>query len=208
MRSLPRFAVLDALPEGYQRAQRITLESQRLLIALNAAGLALLIGAVIGYQLFYDFLQQRGLAQGVNPLAGADSLLLAVLTLPALLLMLSLHELIHGVAFQLFGAKPRYGFSLQKGVAFAAADQNYLTRDAYLIVGLAPLIAITLLTAALMTVTSGETNTLIALIGAANIGGSVGDLWFVAICRRYPRDLLVRDFGEGAELYLRSHSTL
>jgi len=142
MRALPRFAVLDALPEGYQYIRRITLESQRLLIALNAAGLALLIGAVIGYQLFYDFLQQRGLAQGVNPLAGADSLLLAVLTLPALFLMLSLHELIHGVAFQLLGAKPRYGFSLQKGVAFAAADRHYLTRDAYLIVGLAPLIAI------------------------------------------------------------------
>ncbi|MBO9308864.1 MAG: DUF3267 domain-containing protein [Chloroflexi bacterium] len=208
MRALPRFAVLDALPEGYQRIQRITLESQRLLIALNAAGLALLIGAVIGYQLFHDFLQQRGLAQGVNPLAGADSLPFAALTLLAIFLMLSLHELIHGVAFQLFGAKPRYGFSLQKGVAFAAANRHYLTRDAYLIVGLAPLIVITLLTAALMTVTSGETNTLIALIGAANVGGSVGDLWFVAICCRYPRDLLVRDFGEGAELHLRSHSTL
>jgi hypothetical protein len=36
MRSLPRFAVLDALPEGYQRIRRITLESQRLLIALNS----------------------------------------------------------------------------------------------------------------------------------------------------------------------------
>jgi hypothetical protein len=208
MRNLRRFAVLDALPDGYQRVRHIALESQRLLIALNMAGLALLIGAAIGYQLFYDFLQRRGLAQGVNPLAGADSLLLAVLTLPALFLMLSLHELIHGVAFQLFGAKPRYGFSLQKGVAFAAADRYYLTRDAYLIVGSAPLIVITLVTAALMTVTGGETNTLIALIGAANIGGSIGDLWFVSICCRYPRDLLVRDFGEGAELYLRSHSTL
>lgn len=208
MPSLPRFATLTALPEGYQRVRRITLESQRLLIALNVAGLALLIGAAIGYQLFYDFLRARGLAQGANPLAGVDSLGFALLTLPALFLMLSLHELIHGVAFQLFGAKPRYGFSLQKGVAFAAADRYYLTRDAYLIVGLAPLIAITLLTAALMTLTSGETNTLIALIGAANIGGSVGDLWFVIICRRYSPDLLVRDFGEGAELYLPVHSTL
>jgi membrane protein DedA with SNARE-associated domain len=208
MDALPRFAALHFLPDSYQLVRRITLESQRLFVLLNVVGLAMLAIAILAYQLFYNFLRELGLAQGANPLAGASSLLLAVLSLLAILIMLSLHELIHGIAFQLFGARPRYGFSLEKGVAFAAADRYYLTRDAYLIVGLAPLVVITLLTGALMTVTSGETNQLVALIGAANIGGSVGDLWFFSICRRYQPDLLVRDFGEGAELYARSYSTL
>ncbi len=209
VKSIPRFAALEALPDGYRLVRRITLESQRLLILLNLAGLGLLIAAVLGYQLFYNFLQARGLAQGINPLEGVSTLLFAILSLPALFLMLAVHELIHGAAFQLFGAKPRYGISLEKGVAFAAADRYYLTRDAYSIVGLAPLLVLTFVTLALMTSTSGETNLLIALIGAANISGSVGDLWFIAICRRFPPDMLVRDFGEGGELYLQSdYSTL
>ncbi|MDW8300488.1 MAG: DUF3267 domain-containing protein [Anaerolineae bacterium] len=205
---LPRFAVLTNLPEGYQLVRRITLESPRLIIVLNLVGLALLIGAVLAYQLFYTLLSAHGFAQGVNFLADIQPLFFAILTLVAIFVMLVIHELIHGVAFRLFGAKPRYGISLEKGVAFAAADRYYLTRDTYVIVGLAPLFVITLITMALMTVTSGETNTLVALIGASNVGGSVGDLWFFTICRRFPPDLLVRDFGEGAELYARSYSTL
>lgn len=201
---LPRFAVLEALPEGYQTARQITIDSQRTLVWLNVVGLGLMIGAIFAYNALYQLMQRVGLAQGVNPLAGADPLVIALLTLPALFLMLSVHELIHGLMFQFFGAKPRYGFDLKKGVAFAAADRYYLTRDAYLIVGLAPLVLITLGTLALMTMTSGELNTLIALVGAANVGGCVGDLWFFRICRRYPPDLLVRDFGDGAELYART----
>ncbi|MCE7946788.1 MAG: DUF3267 domain-containing protein [Chloroflexi bacterium CFX4] len=201
---LPRFAVLAALPENYQRARHITIDSQQTLVWLNVVGLGLMIGAIFAYNALYQLMRAIGLAQGANPLAGASSLAMALLTLPALFLMLSVHELIHGMMFQFFGAKPRYGFDLKKGVAFAAADRYYLTRDAYLIVGLAPLVLITLGTLALMTITSGELNTLIALIGAANIGGCVGDLWFYLICRRYPPDLLVRDFGDGAELYARA----
>ncbi len=201
---LPRFAVLEALPETYHTARQITLDSQRTLVWLNVVGLGLMIGAIFAYNVLYQLMRAIGLAEGVNPLAGASSLTLALLTLPALFLMLSAHELIHGMMFQLFGAKPRYGFDLKKGVAFAAADRYYLTRDAYLIVGLAPLVLITLGTLALMTITSGELNTLIALVGAANVGGSVGDLWFYLICRRYPPDLLVRDFGDGAALYIRT----
>lgn len=208
MSQLPRFAALNALPNGYQLVRRITLESLRLIIVLNFVGLALLIAAIFGYQLFYDFLRERGLAQGANPLAGSNEFLLALLTLLGLFVMLGVHELIHGAFFRVFGATPRYGVSLEKGVAFAAADRYYLTRDAYSVVALAPLIVITLITLALMTVTSGETNRLIAFIGAANIGGSVGDLWFFSICRRFPPDLLVRDFGEGGELYMRGYSTL
>ncbi len=201
---LPRFAVLEALPESYQRARQITIDSQQTLIWLNVVGLGLMIGAIFGYNALYQLMRASGLAQGANPLAGADPLVITLLTLPALFLMLSVHELIHGMMFQFFGAKPRYGFDLKKGVAFAAADRYYLTRDAYLVVGLAPLVLITLGTLALMTITRGELNTLIALIGAANIGGCVGDLWFYLICRRYPPDLLVRDFGDGAELYVRA----
>lgn len=209
MNAIPRFAALDALPEGYRLVRRITLESPRLIAVLNLAGLALLIGAIVGYQLFYNLLRARGLAEGINLLEGVHTLLFSLLSLLALLLMLAVHELIHGVTLALFGAEPRYGVNLQKGVAFAAADRHYLTRDAYTVVALAPLIVLTLLTAALMALTGGETNTLIALIGAANIGGSVGDLWFVSICQRFPPDLLARDFGEGAELYARAdYSTL
>lgn len=144
----------------------------------------------------------------VDPFAGFSNLPLVGIFLVGFALMLVVHELLHGVGFRLFGARVRYGFAPRKGVAFAAADDHYLTRNAYLIVALLPLVGITLLTLTLLPLTAGVTRVLVALIGAFNIGGAVGDLWFTWVCLRSPRTLLVRDFGEGADLYLQDSTTL
>lgn len=207
-REFPHFAALDNLPPGYRQVYRLDLESQRVLILLNLIGLALLgIGIVIFWGVD-RILVAFGVPSGFNPLRGAAPLGMALVILVALLAILSIHELCHGLAFQFFGARPRYGFNLRKGVAFASAEKYYLTRDAYLIVGLAPLVVITLFTILLMALTGGELRTVLELAGAMNVGGAVGDMWFAIVCRRYPWNLLVRDFGDGAELLLRSSASL
>jgi hypothetical protein len=88
-------------------------------------------------------------------------------------------------------------------VAYASAKEYYLTRDAYLVVALAPLVAISVVVAIGMGLTGGGLRFILALMGAANAGASIGDLWFTWECLRQPSDLLVRDYGDGAELYIR-----
>ncbi len=196
----PRFGVLQSLPAGYRLVRRLTLESSKVVIGLNLTGVALLVVA----GLFFAWLNLKvneAIPMGFNPFRGIESIGLALVVLVMFVLMLSVHELLHGIGFQLFGARPRYGIKLSKGVAYASAEKYYVSRNAYIVVALLPLIGISLMSIGLMLVTAGELRSILALIAAGNVGGAVGDLWFVVECLQRPRDLLVRDFGEGAELY-------
>jgi Putative zincin peptidase len=202
---LPRFGALSSLPPDYRLVRRLTIESRRTVMLLNLYSLApLLVGAIffmIGMDQLLNSLHVRPLLD--VPMTDETRVPLAVLTVILTILLLSIHELCHGLAFQLFGVRPRYGINLSKGVAYASASDHYLTRDAYLVVALAPLVMISLGAVILMALTGGSLRFVMALLGTLNAGSSVGDLWFVAVCVRYPRSLLVRDYGDGAELFTR-----
>jgi hypothetical protein len=201
---LPRFAALKALPPGYDLAGRLTLESLRTLILLNLLSLLpLLIGAAC-FLVVDRLLNALGVRPALDaPLTDQSRLLLALAAVALMIVVLSFHELCHGLAFQAFGAHPHYGINLSKGVAYASAKDYYLTRNAYLIVALAPLVIISIGTVILMALTGGDLRFVVGLMGAINAGSSVGDLWFFVVCVSHPRTLLVRDFGDGAELFTR-----
>jgi hypothetical protein len=201
---LPRFAALKALPPGYDLAGRLTVESLRTLILLNLLSVPpLLIGAA--FFLGVDrLLNALGVRPALDTLPTDESrLVLAFVAVVLMIAVLSFHELCHGLTFRLFGAHPRYGINLSKGVAYASARDYYLTRNAYLIVALAPLVVISIGTVILMALTGGDLRFVVGLMGSIHAGSSVGDLWFFAVCVSHPRTLLVRDFGEGAELFTR-----
>lgn len=200
--NLTRYGVLDTLPASYRLERRIELNSRDLLIWLNVAAFALMVAGFLLMSGVASLLDELRLPRGVNPLEGITPLGMAVLLFVLVIVMLIVHELFHGLAFQSFGIKPRYGVNLAKGVAYASGEKYYVARDAYQIIGLAPLVGITLMAIIAMIFTSAETRTVIAMVAAANIGGSVGDIWFIRVIRRYPPHLLVRDFGEGAELFM------
>jgi hypothetical protein len=200
--NLPRFAALKALPPEYTLAQRLEVGSRRIFWLLNLGSLLpLVIGAA-----FFLGVDRLLIALNLHPLItivsdkNSDTLLVIAMGVLAILLIV-IHELCHGLAFQAFGAKPRYGLNMRKFVAYASADDYYFSRDAYLIIALAPLVLISVGTILLMALTGGGLRFLMALLGAVNAGSSIGDLWFVVVCLHYPRDLLVRDYGDGAELF-------
>jgi hypothetical protein len=202
--SVPRFAALKALPPSYVLAHRLVIESRRTLLLLNLFSLIpLAVGAV-----FFLGIDQLLNALGVRPvldvpLSNTSRLPLTILALVLVFVLLSAHELCHGLAFQAFGIRPRYGVNVRKGVAYASASDHFVTRDAYLIVAMAPLALITLGTVIGMALTGGGLRFVVALMGTVNAGSAVGDLWFFGVCLRYPRTLLVRDYGDGAELFTR-----
>jgi hypothetical protein len=201
---LPRFAALKALPPGYVLAHRLAIESRRTFLLLN---LFSLIPLAMGAAAFFgvdQMLNRLGVRPVLDvPLTDASRLPLTILALVLVSVLLSVHELCHGLAFQTFGIRPRYGVNVRKGVAYASASDHFVTRDAYLIVAMAPLVLITLGTVIGMTLTGGGLRFVVALMGTVNAGSAVGDLWFFGVCLRYPRTLLVRDYGDGAELFTR-----
>ncbi len=199
---LPRFVSLKELPAGYSRVERLSLDSPRTVLLLNGFGL---LGIIPGL-LFFLVVDRVLYALNIQPvvdiaLFSFNSLLLVCPSLIVLVMILGVHELCHGLAFRLFGAPVRYGINLSKGVLFATADGYYFSRDAYVIIGLAPLVLITIGAGILMIFAGGSLRAAIALIGAVNIGGAIGDVWFVAVCLRYPRALLARDTGDGVDLF-------
>ncbi len=199
---LPRFAALSALPPGYTLARRLTLESPQTVLVLNLLGLfgmALCGLILVGVDQLLNALYILPL---VTAPWNADPVPLGFLILVAFIAVLAVHELCHGLGFRLFDARPRYGVNLSKGVAYASAGDYYLTRDAYLIVALLPLTLITIASLILVLICGDWLRFAAGVICAANAGGSVGDLWFVLVCRRFQHDLLVRDFGDGAELFI------
>jgi hypothetical protein len=201
------FYALPSLPDGYHLARRLHLGSSAAWWALNlASALPLVLGlALFGLidVLLSGLYRPPAALSPVVPFTEENSLWLALSTLVLIIVMLAVHEACHGLVFRHFGATVRYGVNLRKMVAFAAADGYYFSRNAYLVASLAPLVIISAATVILMALTGGTVRLVIMLLGAANAGGAVGDLWFSAVCRRYPPDLLVHDYGDGAELYVR-----
>jgi len=197
-----RFAVLKQLPERYHLTRRLAIESRKTFIRLNVASLLPLLGTGLVFYLFSTLLDTLQVRAPLSiPANASGSLGFAAIMIFTTLLLLSLHELCHGLAFQFFGAKPKYGISLKKAVAYASATDYYLARDAYIVVGLAPLVILSCLAVVGMALSDGVLRFWIGLLGALNAGASVGDLWFVLECLRLPPTTLARDFGDGTELY-------
>ena len=203
--SRSRFAALDHLPVGYMLARRLAIESRRTFLRLNFLSMVpLFVGAIFffGVDRALQALQFPVLLS--MPWNSQSRTTFTVLAVVMTVLLLSIHELCHGLVFHLLGAKPHYGINLRKAVAFASAENYYVTRDAYLLVALAPLTLITVGVVLGMALTDGLLRFLLALMGTVNAGAAVGDLWFTIECLRQPADAMVRDFGEGAEFYVRS----
>jgi hypothetical protein len=121
----------------------------------------------------------------------------------ALLIVLPLHEWIHGQAIRWAGHRPRYGMMLSKGALYATSDSALFPRGAFLVIALAPLAVITLAGMALILVLPDTLGYYVALAVAFNAGSAIGDLWMAAVVWRYPASALVRDEADSIRIYMR-----
>jgi len=115
------------------------------------------------------------------------------LILATIIIIVILHEIIHGLAYQLFGYRVTYGASLHLMAAYAAAFGQWQKRGHNLIVALAPLLLLTLLLLPLLALPQ-PTITLIALTGLLfNTAGAVGDLYLVWKLLSWPKTTRLYD---------------
>ncbi|TMD68285.1 MAG: DUF3267 domain-containing protein [Chloroflexi bacterium] len=110
-------------------------------------------------------------------------------------IVLFLHEGIHALAFIFWGGKPYFGAKLPVALYCGAKNQLF-RRNQYLVVGLAPLVVISL-AAIVFTLLNPvlASYTLFASIG--NFSGAAGDVWSVMRLLRHPGNVLVEDTETG-----------
>ena len=192
-----------SLPSGYVKRGTVNItKSPGLFILLNLLGVVVLLAAgalfiQLGYALRPDDMDAMllNLSGGGNFVPG----LLALLAV--LVVMVVVHEAIHGFFFWLY-TRARPAFGVGAGYAYAAAPGWYLPRNQYLLVGISPLLVITLVGALLLAVVPAALLLPALALMIVNASGAVGDLAVVAWLLTLPRETLASDDGDAVTVYV------
>ena len=171
------------------------------LLALNAAGLALLILVV---SLLLAFVAAtRPNVGGDFALQGSVTLLALAMVVALVVLTVVVHELVHGAGFWLVTReRPEYRF--RGYYVSAGAPEWYIPVGQYLWIGLAPLVVVTLGGLGLLRVVPPEAIPAVLWVVAFNAAGAVGDIATVAWLSVQPRESLIRDAGDTIARYRRT----
>lgn len=196
---------VQQLPEGYElKATWDLSEDRKAKVFLSLASLGLFI---LFWALFNGLLQvvrpdSNNLILGftvnfTDPL----SLFISVLVLIFVTIgMIFLHEAIHGLFFWLITReKPRFGFKVV--YAFAGAPGWYITKQPYIIVGIAPLVVITLVGFLLLLFVPSGWILPLLLFMTMNASGASGDIYTVFWLLSKPDNILVNDSGDRVKIY-------
>lgn len=176
------------------RDELALLETEQLRPLALLSLLMLIIGALFFVALTIVSILARGHGLQIN--AGIGGILLWLLiNVIAYIVVLPLHEAVHGLAFAFWGGKPYFGTKLPLALYCGAKNQLF-RRDHYLVVGLAPLVVITLAGIVFtLLAPNAASYTLFATIG--NFSGAAGDLMVALRLLRQPPHILIEDTATG-----------
>lgn len=111
------------------------------------------------------------------------------------IVVLPIHELLHGITITLLGGKPHYGTKMPFALYCGAKDQIF-ARNYYLAIALAPLVVISL-AAIILTLLAPGLSPFVLFASVGNVSGAAGDLWAVRRLRTLPPSALVEDLETG-----------
>jgi hypothetical protein len=204
--------VTTVLPTNYHRQATLDLSKNRkAVVGAIVSGIVLFIA--VGWLLvqFTHFFRPTAL-EGIRfrdivtitadgELSGVLPFQLIVDAVVALALVMLIHELVHGVFYWRFaGQRPTFGI---KGILVyaAAPSEVYFPRNQYLVVGIAPLVLLTLGGLLLMVIVPVVVVPILMLFVAFNAAGAAGDLLMVACLLSYSPDTLMQDNSSGVIVY-------
>lgn len=189
-----------AIDAGHiRKVEELALLEQEQLVPLARLSLQLLLtGAVFFGLLNYGVFALRYHTFNLG-ITGGGALLWLVASVVGYCLMLPLHEALHGAAFLLWGGKPYFGAKLPYALYCGAKNQLF-RRNQYLVVGLSPLVVITL--AGIVVAFVAPVVAAYALaVTVGNVSGAAGDVWSVARMLRLPATTLVEDTEVGYRVW-------
>jgi hypothetical protein len=194
---------LTELPPGYHADYHLSVTDPKQLVWLNILALVAIVPFAA---LSFGWLALAGQVRGGADGSASINLLLVLLTL----LVLPLHELVHGVFIRWAGHTPRYGAKYtQLGplklpyVLFATTDDGFFWRNQFIVIALAPVVLITLAGLLLMSVLPLWLGYYVAVALVLNGSGAVGDLWMTVVALRYAPDAVVRDEADSITVFKR-----
>ncbi len=185
------------LPEVYQEINRVDLKQNiRLAVILNLAAIPVFFAAGWFFLQIIAIVRPDGnLLWGA--LAGTGNLVLLLLGVFA---MIIIHELVHGLIFWLI-TRDRPVFAFRFLYAYAAAPSWFIPRNQYIVIGLAPLVLISLagMLLFLWLPIYGVAVTLVLI--SFNAAGAVGDLAISGWLLTKNADLYICDQGDAALVF-------
>ncbi len=188
---------IRALPPTYQQVHYISINERGMLIWLNLMSLVpLAISALLVFGALLIYHEELGSPLAIEALP--DSLP-PLLGLGLALIVLPVHEWIHGLVIARYGHRPRYGIKLF--VLFATSDGALFRRDEFIRIALAPLLVISLVGAIIMLFLPFGLAYWVALAVVLNAGGAIGDLWMTAVVLRFDSSALVRDEEDSMRVF-------
>ena len=189
-----------AIDAGHiRKVEELALLEQEQLLPLARLSLQLLLAGTVFFGLlnYVAFVLRY---HTFNPgITGGGLLLWLVVSVIGYGVMLLLHEALHGAAFLLWGGRPYFGVKFPYALYCGARNQLF-RRNQYLVVGLAPLVVITL-AGIVVTLVAPRVAVFTLAVTVGNVSGAAGDVWSVARILRLPPTTLVEDTESGYRVW-------
>lgn len=186
---------VQTLPEGYSEIYNVNLQKDKK-AALLVNAVALVISLILAVPMHF-----------VVPISTlfdmTDGLGRYLIRFGALILFyvlyIILHEAVHGVAMKICGTKKiKYGFT---GLYAFAGSDDYYGKKPYIFIALAPVILWGIVLAVINPFVPRDWFWVIYLIQILNLSGAAGDLFVTIRFSRFPKDILVKDYGVGMHVF-------
>jgi hypothetical protein len=187
---------INELPANYQHHKTLNLSETKTVLWLNLAAIPLLFVYAWLFTLLInlnnDFSQFAfGRFDSFVSFSGWSLVTLLI----SVIIMLILHELIHGLFFFLFTHHPPR-FAVKSGYAFAAAPGWFIPSGQYIWVGLSPFVIISLICVILGWVFNPVVVHYLLIIATFNAAGSLGDMIVVGWVLKQSSEIYVMDDGD------------
>jgi hypothetical protein len=190
------------LPDNFHHLKTLDLSNSRSILWMNLAAIPLLfLFSWLFSRLILIFRPFNPFQNGVLGFFTGFSVLELIAFVLSIILMLILHELVHGIVFWVF-TRERPKFALKSGYAFAAAPNWYLPSRKYILVGLSPFVVISAASIILAWFVVAPLIPYLLVIATFNAAGSLGDLIVVGWVFNQPKSILIKDEGDKFSSFL------
>lgn len=198
---------VKTLPPNYKQCSELDVaENKKVLIAVNVLALVLMLLFMwLALQFFalvhpeIDAIEALWQVTGTTPGIGRR-VILALVALAVVLGVGVVHELVHGLFFWIF-TRERPAFGFKALYVYAAAPDWYLPLERYIVVGLMPLVVITVLGLVLAAVVPATVAVWVLLFTVTNAGSAAGDMLAIVWLLVQPPNALAHDRGTAIEVY-------
>lgn len=185
------------LPAGYKEIYSINLQKDKK-ASLLVNVLALVIAVILIVPMHFAVPISSIFHDSIFNADKGDIIRLVSLAI-LLVVYMVLHEMVHGIAMKSCGTKKvKYGFT---GLYAFAGSDDYYDKKSYIYIALAPIVLLGILIAVINPFVPVEWFWVVYMIQVANLSGAAGDLFVTVKFSRFPKDILIKDYGIGMTVF-------